>query len=180
MPMRDQTILRRVRFLLLILALTGPGFLAAELPDLVPRSVLFGGGGGMFAVRITTDGRFLTYFAPTPEGRPGLYRRAPDREKADLISDQAPLGGGLTWAADDRHYFYLRDKGGDENFHLWTFDLQTKAGRDLTPFEGVKAQNLLISPDRPDEILIGLNRRDNRVFDMHRESGECPMVGGRP
>jgi len=166
--MHSKLILRRVRFVFLALVLGSTCFLAAQLPDLVPKSVLFGGGGGKFAFRIATDGRSLTFFGPTPEGKLGLYRQTPGQDDSVLISDQAPLGRGLTWGADNRHYFYLRDTNGDENFHLWMFDTQTKTGRDLTPFGSVKAQNLLISPNRPNEILIGLNRRDNRVFDMHR------------
>ncbi|MBN1938714.1 MAG: S9 family peptidase [Candidatus Aminicenantes bacterium] len=152
----------------LFLALLGPGLLSAELPDLVPRDVLFGGGRGKMGFHLAADGRSLTYFAATPGGRMGLYRRATEGGEPVLVCDQAPLGRGLTWASDDRRYFYLRDKGGDENFHLWMFDTETKLGRDLTPFDGVKAQNLLVSPDRPNEILVGLNRRDGRLFDMHR------------
>lgn len=152
----------------LTLALFGPRFLSAELPDLVPRSVLFGGAGGKGGFHMAGDGRSFTYFAATPEGRTGLYRQAPGGSEPALVCEQAPRGGGLTWTADDRRYLYLRNDSGDENFHLWVFDIETKTGRDLTPFEGVKAQNLLISPDRPNEILIGLNRRDSRVFDIHR------------
>ena len=37
-----------------------------------------------------------------------------------------------------------------------------------TPFAGVRAQQLLLSPTRPGEILVGLNRRDRKVFDVYR------------
>ncbi|HWC65268.1 MAG TPA: S9 family peptidase, partial [Thermoanaerobaculia bacterium] len=40
--------------------------------------------------------------------------------------------------------------------------------RDLTPFQGVKAQNLCTSPRRPGEILVGLNLRKRDAFDMYR------------
>lgn len=181
--MTRKSVLKGFRFVLLALALLGPGVLSADLPDLVPRSVLFGGAAGKGGFHLAADGRFLTYFARTPEGRPGLYRQLTGGQDAVLICDQAPRGGGLTWASDDRRYFYLQDQGGNENFHLWMFDTETKTGRDLTPFEGVKAQNLLISPDRPNEILVGLNRRDNRVFDMHRidlGSGEVKLDTENP
>jgi len=151
-----------------ILALVGPAVFAAETYDLVPRNVLFSRGPEKFGFHITADGRSVMYFAPTPDGKLGLYRRAVGSEDAALISDQPVLGAGMTWSPDDKRYYFLRNDSGDENFHLWMYDLETKTGKDLTPFAGVKAQNLLVSPDRPGEILVGLNRRDNRVFDMHR------------
>ena len=151
-----------------ILAFIGPAVFAAETYDLVPRSVLFGQAPEKFGFHITADGRFVAFFAATPQEKIGLYRQAVGEKEPVLVCEEAPFGAGLTWSPDDKRYFYLRNDSGDENFHLWMYDLETKTGKDLTPFEGVKAQNLLISPDRPGEILIGLNQRDSRVFDMHR------------
>ena len=45
------------------------------------------------------------------------------------------------WAEDGKHLFYLQDLGGDENFHVYSVDLETKVVRDLTPFQGVRASN---------------------------------------
>ena len=40
--------------------------------------------------------------------------------------------------------------------------------RDLTPGENVKASSVMINKRFPDEILVGTNQRDEKVFDMYR------------
>lgn len=39
---------------------------------------------------------------------------------------------------------------------------------DLTPFENVKVEGIMSSHKRPNELLIGLNKRDSSCFDVHR------------
>jgi len=40
--------------------------------------------------------------------------------------------------------------------------------KDLTPFEGVQAQILASSPKFPEELIIGLNKRDPEYHDLYR------------
>ena len=41
--------------------------------------------------------------------------------------------------------------------------------RDLTPiFREKKATNWILDENHPDEILVGMNVRDDKVFDMYR------------
>jgi dipeptidyl aminopeptidase/acylaminoacyl peptidase len=46
--------------------------------------------------------------------------------------------------------------------------MDSKVVRDLTPFQGVRATNLMLDKKFPNQMLVGLNLRDRRVFDMHR------------
>ncbi|HYY60438.1 MAG TPA: prolyl oligopeptidase family serine peptidase, partial [Burkholderiales bacterium] len=91
--------------------------------------------------------------------------------------------GRYTWAGDSRHVLYLQDSDGDENDHVFLADLEGTNVRDLTPFRGVKATNLLTSAKRPNEILVALNLRDRRLFDMHRirlDSGALTLEAENP
>ncbi len=47
---------------------------------------------------------------------------------------------------------YLQDVGGDENFHLYLQPLDGKPAKDLTDFEGVRAQNLVTDKHYPEEV----------------------------
>ena len=47
---------------------------------------------------------------------------------------------------------YLQDVGGDENFHLFLQPLDGRPARDLTEFEGVRAQNLVTDKHFPGEV----------------------------
>jgi hypothetical protein len=62
-------------------------------------------------------------------------------------------------------------------------DLDSRLVRDLTPFVGVRAQDMLVSSKRPQEILVGLNIRDRRVSDMYRidlNSGAVTLEAQNP
>jgi hypothetical protein len=50
---------------------------------------------------------------------------------------------------------------GDENWHLFkvTVTDEHPTARDLTPFEGVRAQNVMTSKRRPDELLVRAGER---------------------
>ena len=65
---------------------------------------------------------------------------------------------------------------GDENWHLFKVcisDVELTA-RDLTPFEGVRAQNVMTSRSRPDEILV---RTIESVYMCMVCMGVCLSVG---
>ncbi len=47
-------------------------------------------------------------------------------------------------------------------------NLETLETRDLTPFPGVKAAHIISDRHFPDEIYVGLNKRDPQVFDLYR------------
>jgi len=40
--------------------------------------------------------------------------------------------------------------------------------RDLTPFLGIPSEQILLAPARPGEVLVSMNLRDSKVFDVYR------------
>ncbi len=78
---------------------------------------------------------------------------------------------------------YSRDFGGDENFHLFAVDIKSGDERDLTPFEGVKANVIDDLKDNKDEMIVGMNRENPQVFDAYRvnvRTGELTMEAKNP
>src|SRR5206468_5266734 len=63
---------------------------------------------------------------------------------------------------------YLHDNAGDEIPHLFSADLRSGNVRDLTPFRGVRAQNVLTDSRHPESVLVALNLRDRNAFDTYR------------
>lgn len=72
------------------------------------------------------------------------------------------------WTYKPDQLIYLQDADGDENFHLYAVNLANDVVRDLTPFQGVKAQPIDIDPETPDQVLVGLNLNDAQKFDVYR------------
>src|SRR5438046_3758783 len=87
------------------------------------------------------------------------------------------------WAAYGKHILYLHDNNGNEIDHLFSADLMTSNVRDLTPFRGVRAQNVLTDSQHPKSLLVALNLRDRNAFDMYRvdlETGAITLEATNP
>jgi dipeptidyl aminopeptidase/acylaminoacyl peptidase len=140
----------------------------SELPPLVPREVYLGNPVKTQA-RISPDGTRLTYIAPSETNVLNVWLRTIGKDDDRQITKDVKRGiRNQFWAENGKHVLYLQDLDGNENFHLYSVDLATNEVKDLTPHEGVRAQNIITDRKFPNQVLVGLNLRDKRVFDMHR------------
>src|SRR5260370_35795437 len=57
---------------------------------------------------------------------------------------------------------------GDENCHFYGVVLGRKGGRYYTPFPGARADFGGIERSQPDTLLVQVNARDRRLFDVWR------------
>jgi hypothetical protein len=133
---------------------------------LIPRAALFG-NPSRHQARISPDGEWLTWLAPF-EGVLNVWL-AP----ADDVGAAEPLtrvtGRPIAWqdwACDGAHILFLSDESGDENWRVFAINRTTGAIRNLTPISRVSARILMVSPERPDIILVGLNDRDPKWHDV--------------
>ena len=164
--------MRNRRFTVVLLALAAAlscGVAAwAELPPLIPREVLVG-NPEKAAPKISPDGTRLAYGAPSDKGVVNVWVRTIGKaDDVQVTNDTVRTIRIFFWAEDGKHLFYMQDVGGDENFHVYAVNLETKVVRDLTPFQGIRAIGPIVDKKHPNEMLVGLNLRDRRVFDMHR------------
>lgn len=63
---------------------------------------------------------------------------------------------------------FLQDRNGDENFQLFAIDLRDDSERCLTPWPNTRARIIAMDDAHPDEVLVGVNQRDPRFFDVWR------------
>ena len=153
----------------------------ASIP-LVPRQVLFGNPERV-SPRISPDGKRLAWIAPD-EGVLNVWVTQMGSWQARAVTKDRERGiRSYFWAHDNRHLLYVQDKGGDENWRLYSVDLETDEIRDLTPFEGVQARIEEVDKHFPDEILVGLNRDNPELHDLYHldlPSGELEKVAENP
>lgn len=74
---------------------------------------------------------------------------------------------GYFWKTNNR-IIYVRDNGGDENFHLYAVDADGKNQKDLTPFDKVNVQIVDDLEENENEVLIGMNKENPELFDVYR------------
>ncbi|MGE5134496.1 MAG: prolyl oligopeptidase family serine peptidase [Gemmatimonadota bacterium] len=142
------------------------------MTELIPRRVLFG-NPERTSPRISPDGSMLAWIAPH-EGVLNVWTAPVGPDGADwaaarVVTEDTDRGVRVFgWAHDGRHLLYLQDTGGDENWRLYDVDLPTMTRRDLTPFEGVRAELIAAEPKHPTEVLVGLNRDNPELHDVYR------------
>jgi len=138
-----------------------------EVP-LIPRKLLFGNPEKADPM-ISPGGTRIAYLAPSAEGVLNIWV-ATVGKKDDRMVTHDPVRGiyDYLWGYSDDHILFFQDNAGDENDHLKSVDLRNGTVRDLTPYKDVRATNLLKDDQHPEEVMIGLNRRDPRLFDMYR------------
>jgi dipeptidyl aminopeptidase/acylaminoacyl peptidase len=135
---------------------------------LIPRDILFG-NPERTGVRLSPNGEYLSYIAPkdgvlniwvSPRGEP---------EKGRAITDDTDRGvRSYFWAYNNKYIIYVQDREGNEDWHIYSVNVETGITQDLTPVTGVQARIIEVSEDFPDEILIGINDRDPAYHDIHR------------
>lgn len=168
-----------------ILCITGVGS-AMPGPDdvpLIPRAVLFG-NPDRASVQISPDGRMLSYLAPVDGVLNVWVAPLDDIAAARPVTSDTDRGiRSYFWGYTDRHILYAQDKGGDENWRIFSVDLETGDETDLTPFENVAARVQQVSPNHPEEILVAINNRTPMLHDIYRaniRSGELSLVQENP
>jgi dipeptidyl aminopeptidase/acylaminoacyl peptidase len=89
---------------------------------------------------------------------------------------------GYMWATNER-LLYVRDFGGDENYHILAVNIDGSDNVDLTPFEKVQAGLIDDLENDEEHVLVSLNTRDPQCFDPYRlniVTGELTILAENP
>src|SRR5215469_1632770 len=154
--------LRRLALALLLVVVTA----RAETP-LIPREALFG-NPERTRPAISPDGKRLAWIQPD-QGILQVWAQTLGKDDAAAVSAdrQRPIRR-FQWGQDSRTVLYIQDVKGNEDWHVYAVDLESKQVRDLTPFHGVHAELVADSPRRASEILVALNLQDRARMDVYR------------
>lgn len=134
---------------------------------LIPRTALFGNPVKAQA-RLSPDGRYMSFLAPkngvlnvwlAPFGKLDAAKPITDDKKRGIRQH--------FWADDGKHILFLQDEGGDENWRVYSIDVDSHKQVDLTPLKNVRAELVGISHERPDVALIALNDRVPEYHDLY-------------
>ncbi|MEO6388841.1 MAG: S9 family peptidase [Croceibacterium sp.] len=139
----------------------------AQVP-LIPREALYGNptrvGGA-----VSPDGQWLGWMAPQDGVMNVWVAPASDPSAARLMthSTDRPIPGFFFSSLSDS-VLYIQDKAGDENYLLYQVNLASGEERNLTPFDKTRVRFIGSSHAIKDEVLIGLNNRNEVFHDVYR------------
>ena len=132
--------------------------------------------------QISPDGRFYSYLAPYEDRKNVFVENIATGETRRVTSQTDRDIAGYFWP-NNNTIIFMRDEGGNENWYLVAADVESGVERPLTKMEGVRSQIIDDLEDLPNEMIVGLNKRDPRFFDPYRlnlETGEMTMIAENP
>jgi hypothetical protein len=128
--------------------------------------------------QISPDGKYYSYMAPY-QNRMNIFVQERGKEEAIQITKETDRDiRGYFWPNNEQ-ILYVKDQGGDENWRLYGVNIDGTNEVCFTEFEGVMTQIIDDLPDIPEEVIIGLNKRNPQVFDPYRlniKTGEMTMI----
>lgn len=132
---------------------------------------------------ISPNGKFISYLAPYNDRLNIFVQETTGSDAAKRITEATERDIYIYFWGNDNTIIYLRDNAGDENYHFYSVNIHTGINKDLTPFEGVRANLVDELEDFDSEILIEMNKRNPEIFDVYRmnfETGEMKMTAENP
>ncbi|GAB4248614.1 MAG: S9 family peptidase [Saprospiraceae bacterium] len=128
--------------------------------------------------QLSPSGKFFSFLGPWKR-RLNIFVQEPGSEEAVRITSIEDRDiSWYFWKTDDTLLF-ARDRGGDENFHLYAIERDGSKLRELTPFEGVRVDLVDDLEDFDDEVIIQMNKNNPHLFDPYRlniKTGELTQL----
>ena len=129
--------------------------------------------------RISPDGRKLAWKA-VAGSQEEIFVRTIGRDDSRSLGFNAQ-GYPFVWAQDSRRLLFIKDAGGDENFHLYRVDTDEPepSPHDITPLNNTRVGIQQLIENDSAHILIVHNGRDKSVFDLYRlnlDSGDMTLI----
>ena len=139
-----------------------------EKQELIPRKWILG-NPSRTDPQLSPDGKHLAFLAPD-HGVMNLWI-APiqDPLQARVVTNDKKRGiYQYVWSFTGENLLFLQDYEGNENDHIFCLNIKTNKVIDLISDAGSKAVIEKLSPDFPLEIVVGINSRDPKYFDLYK------------
>ena len=117
--------------------------------------------------QISPDGKYFSYMAPF-EKRMNIYVQEIGTEKVIRLTSEKDRDISSYFWKNPTRIVYLKDTGGDENFKLYGVNIDGSNLQCFTDFPKVRTEIIDDLYDFPDQLIIGLNKRNPEVFDPYR------------
>jgi len=134
------------------------------------------------AYQISPTGESIAFLRPH-ENRLNIWVQSVTGDEARRVTAVTERDITSYFWKSDKYILFFQDSGGDENFHLFSVDLNTEDIRDLTPLPGVQVRLVDDLHDHPDEVIVALNQRSREIFDAYRlnvKTGELACIAENP
>ncbi|MTI30220.1 S9 family peptidase [Xanthovirga aplysinae] len=118
--------------------------------------------------QFSPDGKYFSYREKDENGKRHIFVKNTETGKiSKAIEEGKELIRDYGWANNNR-LLYLKDEGGNENYHLFAANIDGGDQKALTPFDGARVQLTNMLKDIPDEVIIQMNKDNPQVFEPYK------------
>ncbi len=136
----------------------------------------------MVGFKLSPDGRKMSFMKPWKD-RLNVFVKDLSNDNVTQVTHSTERDVSNYLWANNNVIAFLQDKGGDENFSLYTVKADGTDERHVTPFDKVLVSitDQLIEDDG--HIIISMNKRNPQIFDAYKlelETGKLEMIAENP
>jgi dipeptidyl aminopeptidase/acylaminoacyl peptidase len=147
------------------------------LPPLIPMKDFFRNSEKV-SFQLSPNGLYLAFMEPW-KSRLNVHVQKFGEEKVTRITSATKRDIASFFWANNHRIVFIQDKGGDENFKLYAVEIDGSNPKELIPFDKVRVRIIDDLEENENEMIIGMNKRDKRIFDAFRiniNTGEMKMI----
>ena len=132
--------------------------------------------------RLSPDGKYYVYRAPV-DGINNIFLQEIGKAEPIQLTHSTDRDIMRFYWGTENEILYLQDSEGDENYKLYRLNIRSKEIECLTDFENANTTIIDFFAKNPNEIIIGLNKRNPECSDVYRlniKTGKLRMVEQNP
>lgn len=132
--------------------------------------------------QISPDGKYFSFMAPYQK-RMNIFVQEIGKDSAVRLTSETDRDIANYFWKNPTRILFLKDTGGDENYRLYGVNVDGSNLKCFTDFPKVRTEVFDQMENFPDEVLIGMNKRNPEVFDPFRlniVSGEMKQLAENP
>lgn len=125
--------------------------------------------------QFSPDGKFISYAEKAVDNKTHIYVKNTETDEIKrVIEEKDELIREYAWISNSK-LIYLQDKGGNENFHVFSVNIDGSNPKELTPFDGVRVDIIKFLKEKPDILIVQMNKENPQVsepYSINVETGE--------
>lgn len=117
--------------------------------------------------KLSPNGEYISYIEKNEKGeRYILAKQIKTNNVKKVVEENNEVIQRYWWASNNRILF-MKDKGGDENYHIYGINIDGSNYKDLTPYDNVTVHFLMDLNDTSNSVIVEMNKDNPQIFEPY-------------